>query len=170
MPGFFSSRSGGRDGSPTPRGGYPHAVRGLRGLLIFQLGVWTGMAVAGAFVRRAMPSRGDEESDELSLVAVFDGVDLKSRARAFRGGSMVAWNGGIKLDLRDARIEEKEAVLHIFTLMGGLEIQVPTGWIVEPRFTPILGGYQDRTARVSQGDQRLVINGTAIMGTVIVLN
>ena len=77
--------------------------------------------------------------------------------------------GGGKIDLREAQIQD-EAVLDIFTLMGGLEIQVPDGWIVEPRFTPILGGYQDRTNRVTVGTRRLVINGTAIMGGVTVFN
>ena len=46
-------------------------MRPFRTLLVFKLG--------------ALPSRGDEESDELSLVAVFDGIDLKSRAKSFRG-------------------------------------------------------------------------------------
>lgn len=43
-------------------------MRVLRSLLIFKLGVWVGVAAAAAFVKRAVPSRGDEESDELSLV------------------------------------------------------------------------------------------------------
>ena len=84
-------------------------------------------------------------------------------------GDLTAIMGGGKIDLRDARIQEKEAVLDVFTLMGGLEIQVPEGWVVEPRFTPILGGYQDRTSRATQGTQRLVINGTAIMGGITVI-
>src|SRR5512132_1947249 len=65
-------------------------MRLLRTLLIFKLGAWAGMASAAAFVKRAVPSRGDEDSDELSLVAVFDGIELKSRAKAFKGGSMLA--------------------------------------------------------------------------------
>jgi hypothetical protein len=76
----------------------------LRSLLIFKLGVWLGMATAAAFVKRAVPSRGDEDSDELSLVAVFDGIDLRSRAKAFKGGSMLAWWGGIAVDLREAEL------------------------------------------------------------------
>jgi predicted membrane protein len=78
--------------------------------------------------------------------------------------------GGGKIDLREAQIQEREAVLDVFTLMGGLEIQVPDNWVVEPRITPILGGYQDRTNRTTQGTQRLVINGTAIMGGITVFN
>ena len=54
----------------------------FRSVLIFKLGAFAGMAAAAAFVRQALPSRGDEDSDELSLVAVFDGIDLRSRATA----------------------------------------------------------------------------------------
>ena len=67
------------------------------------LGVTTGFAVAAAAVKRVLPSRGDEESDEVALAAIFGGIELVSRARAFRGGSMLAWFGGIAVDLRDVR-------------------------------------------------------------------
>jgi hypothetical protein len=41
-------------------------------------------------------SRVDAESDELGLVAILEGVQLESRAKAFRGGSMLAWFGGVE--------------------------------------------------------------------------
>ncbi len=62
------------------------------------------MLAAAGFVKRALPSRGDEESEELALVAVFDGIDLKSRAKGFKGGSVLAWFGGIALDRREAEL------------------------------------------------------------------
>lgn len=49
---------------------------------------------------RLSSMHGDEESDELGLVAVFNGIELKSRATAFRGGSMLAWLGGIAVARR----------------------------------------------------------------------
>jgi len=54
----------------------------FRSLLAFKLGAWVGMLTAAVFVRRAVPSQGDAESDEITLVAVLDGIDLKSRAKA----------------------------------------------------------------------------------------
>jgi hypothetical protein len=130
-----------------------------------------GNDAQGAFVPHTPGVEQHTDSrDYVHATVILGAFNRKCPSKQFRGGDLTAIMGGGKLDLRDAQIKEKEALLDIFTLMGGLEIQVPTGWVVEPRFTPILGGYQDRTARVSQGDQRLVINGTAIMGTVIVLN
>jgi hypothetical protein len=111
-----------------------------------------------------------DSRDFVHATVILGAFNRRCPSQKFRGGDLTAIMGGGKLDLRDARIEEKEAVLNIFTLMGGLEIQVPAGWIVEPRFTPILGGYQDRTTRVSESTQRLVINGTALMGGVTVFN
>jgi len=111
-----------------------------------------------------------DSSDFIHATVILGAFNRRCPSQKFRGGDLTAIMGGGKLDLRDAQIQEKEAVLDIFTLMGGLEIQVPSGWIVEPRFTPILGGYQDRTTRVSEGNQRLVINGTAVMGGVTVFN
>ena len=54
----------------------------------------------------------------------------------------------------------------------GIDIQVPTEWSVEPRFTPILGGCVDRRTPSPDrtGTQRLVIHGTAIMGSITVSN
>ena len=69
-----------------------------------ELGFLAGIVALPSFVKRVMPSRGDEESDEVALVAIFDGVALKSRAKAFRGGSMLAWFGGVAVDLREAQL------------------------------------------------------------------
>ena len=93
-------------------------MRPLRTLVVFKLGAWVGMFAAAAFIKRALPSRGDEESDELTLVAVFDGIDLKSRAKGFKGGSVLAWFGGIALDLRDAELAPGRASPHIPSSAG----------------------------------------------------
>jgi hypothetical protein len=61
-------------------------MRAFRSLLVFKLGVWAGMVIAAAFVKRAVPSHGDEDSDELSLVAVFHGIDL-TEARCWPGSA-----------------------------------------------------------------------------------
>ena len=92
-------------------------MRALRSLLVFKLGVVAGMAIAAAFVKRALPSCGDEESDELSLVAIFDGIELKSRANAFKGGSMLAWFGGIDVDLSEVALAPG-ARLSVQTVFG----------------------------------------------------
>jgi hypothetical protein len=143
-------------------------VRGLRALLCFTIGAWAGMATAAAFVRRAVPSQGDEESDEVSLVAVFDGIDLTSRAKAFKGGSMLAWNGGIKLDLRDAELAPG-ARLAVSTLFGGIAIETPPTWRIESSVKTFGGGVNARTPAKDERDAPvLTLGGIALFGGIAV--
>jgi hypothetical protein len=143
-------------------------MRRLRSLLIFELGACAGIAAAGAFVKRAVPSRGDEDSDELALVAVFDGIELKSRAKAFKGGSMLAWFGGIAVDLRDAELAPG-ARLSLRTLFGGIAIKTPPSWRLESSVRSFAGGVDARTT--AAGDEAaptLSLDGVALFGGVAV--
>lgn len=111
-------------------------MRLFRAIGLTTLGAFAGFAAAGAFVKRVLPSRGDAESDE---VAIFDGVALRSRATAFRGGSMLAWFGGVAVDLRDAQLAPG-AHLSAHSLFGGVAIRVPPGWRVESNVSSLGGG------------------------------
>ena len=143
-------------------------MRPLRTLLVFKLGALVGMFAAAAFIKRALPSRGDEESDELALVAVFDGIDLKSRAKGFKGGSALAWFGGIALDLRAAELAP-EARLTAHSLFGGIALQVPPGWRVESEAKALSGGVDIRTAAQDDPDAPvLTLDGMAIFGGIAV--
>jgi hypothetical protein len=114
-------------------------VRLLRGLLLFKLGFWAGMFASATLLKRVLPSRGDEDSDEVGLVAIMNGIELKSRSRAFRGGSMFSWLGGIAVDLREVELAEN-AHLEVHSAFGGIAIRVPTGWRVESNVTSLGGG------------------------------
>jgi hypothetical protein len=143
-------------------------MRAFRSLLVFKLGAWVGMAVAAAFVKRALPSRGDEESDELALVAALDGIELKSRAKAFKGGSMLAWLGGIAVDLRDAELAPG-ARLSVHTLFGGISIKTPPSWRVESSVKALAGGVDVRTPAQHDTDAPvLALEGLALFGGIAV--
>jgi hypothetical protein len=126
------------------------------------------MVTAAAFVKRAVPSRGDEESDELALVAVFDGIELKSRSRDFKGGSMLAWFGGISVDLREAELATG-ARLFVRTLFGGIAIETPPSWRVESSVKAFAGGVDARTPAQDDPDApMLTLEGMALLGGVAV--
>ena len=114
-------------------------MRFLRGLLLFKLGFWAGSIASAQLVKRAFPSRGDEESDEVRLVAVLNGIELRSRAQAFRGGSMFTWLGGIAVDLSETRLAP-DAHLDLVSLVGGIALRVPAGWRVESDMQSLGGG------------------------------
>jgi hypothetical protein len=142
-------------------------MRGLRGLVLFKLGAIVGFAAATAFVKRAVPSRGDEESDEVALVAVLDGIDLKSRAKAFRGGSMLAWYGGINVDLREAELAP-EAQLTVHTLFGGVVLKTPPDWRIESNLKVLAGGVDTRSSNEDPAAPTLRLDGLAVFGGVAV--
>jgi hypothetical protein len=123
-----------------------------------------GVAIAAAFAKRTLPSRGDEESDELALVAVFDGIDLKSRAQAFRGGSLLSWFGGIALDLSEAELADG-AHLSVNTFVGGIAIKTPPNWRIEGDVKSVFGGVRtDSPARDDPDAPVLTIEGLALVG------
>jgi hypothetical protein len=140
----------------------------LRSLVTFKLGVWTGVAAAAAFMRHAVPSRGDEESDDVALVAIFDGIELQNRSKAFKGGSMLSWFGGIAVDLREAELAPG-ARLSVRTLLGGIAVKTPPGWRIESKVNAVFGGVDTRTpARDDPDAPVLVVDGLAVLGGVAV--
>lgn len=144
-------------------------MRFLRSLLIFKLGLWAGFAGAAAVMKRAVPSRGDADSDDVSLVAIFDGVELKSRATAFRGGSMLAWFGGISVDLREAQLAPG-ARLTLHALNGGIAIRIPPGWRVESSVKALAGGVDVRALDDEDpSTPTLTIDGLALFGGIAVV-
>jgi hypothetical protein len=143
-------------------------VRTVRALGLLTLGAWGGFQAAAALTKRAIPSRGDEESAELALVAIYDGIDLKSRATAFRGGSMLAWFGGISVDLREATLAPG-AHLTVNTLFGGVAIRVPAGWRLESTVKAIAGGADVKAPEPEDPDApTLTLDGRALFGGIAV--
>jgi hypothetical protein len=143
-------------------------MRVFRALGLTTLGAFGGFAAAGAVMKRMLPSRGDEESDEVALVAIFDGVALKSRAKAFRGGSMLAWYGGVAVDLREATLAP-DARLSVHSLFGGVAIRVPADWRIESSATGLGGGVAIGVPESDNPDApTLALEGFALFGGIAV--
>ena len=110
------------------------------------------------------------ESDSFDDVAIMSGVKRTNLSKDFRGGEATAVMGGIELDLRDAVMDRREAVLDVSTVMGGMRIRVPETWKVVSRVNTVLGGYKDNTRHPANDDHRLVLKGTVLMGGLQVSN
>jgi len=148
--------------------GYAAAVRLLRALFLFKLGFWAGTTASALLMKRMFPSRGDAESDEVALVAILDGVELESRARAFRGGSLLSWLGGIAVDLREAQLAP-DAHLDVRSLFGGIAIRVPPGWRVESGVTSFAGGVAINVPEPESDDAPMLrLDGLSMFGGVAV--
>ncbi len=130
--------------------------------------MFAGFAGAAAIVRRALPSRGDEESDEVALVAIFDGIELRSRSSAFRGGSMLSWFGGIAVDLHEAQLAP-DANLSLHSLFGGIAVRVPAGWRVVSTVNAVGGGVAVQVPAPDDADApTLVLRGFTLLGGIAV--
>ena len=103
-----------------------------------------------------------------ALAIVFNGITLESRAKAFTGGSMLAWYGGIDVDLREAALAPG-ARLSLHTLFGGIAIKTPPGWRLESELRAFAGGVNTRTSSQDDPDAPvLTLTGTALFGGIAV--
>lgn len=143
-------------------------MRLIRALALLTLGAWAGGAAAAAFVKRAVPSRGDEASDEVALVAIYDAIQLKSRANAFREGSILAWYGGVEVDLSETTFAP-DAHLSVHALFGGVAIRVPPDCRIESSVRAVIGGVDTRGSESESPDApTLTLDGFAVFGGIAV--
>lgn len=108
-----------------------------------------GTAVAAKFV---LESHGGPETEEVDLVAIFDGKQLVSSADPFYGGHVLAMFGGVELDLRKAQPAPTGIRLDATVVMGGLSVIVPEGWRVFHEGNVFLGGFSDQTRTTAEED------------------
>lgn len=115
------------------------------------------------------PEKWEKENivneEVIDYFTIFSGIENSNYSKSFRGGKITALFAGIELDLRDAQIKDKTAVLSITAIFGGVDIIVPSHWNVEVQATPILGGVEKHTQyNRDENAPTLKINGTAIFG------
>jgi predicted membrane protein len=124
--------------------------------------------------RKKRSTSGADSVSEVDAFVVFGGREDNVDSKTFQGGEILCVMGGYTLDLRDAGIENGSAVLRITAVMGGVEIRVPNNWKVAVKASPIMGAFEDKTRSIQQDDdapeQRLVIEGSAVMGGVEITN
>lgn len=115
----------------------------------------------------------------INMFSVLGGSKRASNDKPFRGGEITAILGGTHLDLRQATIEPGgEAVINVFSMMGGHEVWVPSSWTVVLDVMPILGNVEDKrlpaldpTPRPpNEAAPRLVLRGIVVMGGVTIKN
>lgn len=140
----------------------------VRSLLVLLAGAMAGFAAAAAMMRSWLPSRGDATSDDIALVAIFDGIELESHATAFRGGTILAWYAGVALDLRGVTLAPG-ARLEIRAAFAGISVTVPPTWRVDASGTGFGGGVDLATTEpVDPQAPTLVVRATSIFGGVAV--
>ena len=111
------------------------------------------------------------DESQFQTSAILSGRNHNYAIDAFVAGNVNAFMGGAQLDFRGSTIEGDMAVVDMFVMMGGVEIRIPSGWIVVNDLNLLMGGIEDNTVvQETEGAKRLVLQGTLIMGGVSIKN
>ncbi len=87
----------------------------------------------------------------------------------FKGAKIRNSFGETVLDLRRTTLEDAETYIDIDCNFGGIEIYVPSGWIVHTQIKHFLGGTEDKrfhSGEMNNDGKRVVIRGTVSFGGV----
>ena len=146
----------------------PYAVRGIIGVILI---VAIAVAISESNSRARSQSGTTIQTDRLEATAVL-GPNHQRVASMPRYSEATAFMGNVQLDLSDAKIEGNEATMEVTALMGAVELRVPSTWTVAKHdLTTIMGNVEDRTRpSAEEGNKRLVITGTVMMGKLEIRN
>lgn len=101
-----------------------------------------------------------------NYIAVFSSQDLKFEDEKVENLDLKSLFGGIKLDLRDAKIE-KDIVINTLSVFGGIDIYVPDDVKVKVSSTPFFGGVEvKRKKQSSKKEITIYLNSVCIFGGV----
>lgn len=104
--------------------------------------------------------------NEDAIGAVFSGQNINFAGEEFKGKTVGAVFGGLKLDLRKAIIK-KDVVINAKAYFGGIDILVPDDVVVKIKSNSIFGGITNKKDSTPDGKvPTIYINGTAIFGGV----
>lgn len=85
-----------------------------------------------------------EEGKRICCAVSFGGDEYVFRGEPFKGARLDAFFGGIRLDLREARISADEEI-DIHTFMGGVELLVPPTVNILVKSRSFIGGVGNET-------------------------
>ena len=81
---------------------------------------------------------------------------------------MLAWFGGIELDLREVELAPP-ARLSLYAVFGGIDIKTPPSWRVESELKAFAGGVDTRTPEHDDlAAPVLTVTGTALFGGIAI--
>lgn len=124
-----------------------------------------GAFAAAAAAKFLLESNADTHTEEIDLVAIFEGKELVSSAEPFYGGKVLAMCGGVLLDLRKTQPAPTGIRIDLAVMMGGVSVVVPDGWRVRFDGKMFLGGWSDNTRTTAEKDvPTVIITGFVALG------
>ena len=106
-------------------------------------------------------------SDGLDVNCFFASTEERVAGSKFSGGQVSAVFGSAVVDLRSAATTGGVPVIDVTALFGSIVLRVPTDWIVELRFTNVLGSAQDdRLDPPVDTSNRVAVTGLCMFGSI----
>ena len=128
---------------------------------------------AGALSRRDPSQHLPARQDRSVEVAIWSGRVRRGRWSPARKVTVVALQGGVELDFREAELEPGGVTeVFVFALMGGIEVVVPPWIRVEGNAFAFMGGYDEDDwtgVESTHGSPVVRITGFIMMGAVDVI-
>jgi predicted membrane protein len=103
---------------------------------------------------------------------VFGGGEYIVLDEVFKGGTINATFGGLKLDLRRTSIVEEETVVSVNAMFSGIEIFVPHDWIVVVQVNNVCSGVIDSRLNQHNTDntKKLIVTGNSTFSGIEIKN
>lgn len=120
------------------------------------------------WLQRPLPQ--GENGKRICCSVSFGGDEYIYRGETFHGARLDAFCGGLRIDLREALINEDEEI-DIHTFVGGVELLVPATVNVVLKSHSFIGGSSDETVKNSEGNAHTIhITASNFLGGVSVKN
>lgn len=112
---------------------------------------------------------------EVTLVSVFGTDTRRLGTDRFTGAELIAVFGDSELDLRDAAIPVRPAVVEVISIFGDAELRIPDDWDVHIETLNIFGDTDDRRPRRTEADTSdtkpaVIVTGVSVFGDITVLD
>lgn len=120
--------------------------------------------VIGDKVGNEIKKLNENNKEGQSYCATFGGQNVNFDEEKFTGADVNAIFGGVKLDLKNAIIDQ-DVVINASAIFGGIDIYVPKNVKVKTKSVPIFGGVNNKAnINTDEKSHTIYINGTAVFG------
>ena len=145
-----------------------HSVWAIWPVFLIAAGV---LVVSRSLRGPQVPADPDEDSPMPRLFAFMAGVRRRTSTDRLRGAEITAVMGGVELDLRASRPAQREVIVDVFTMWGGINLIVPEDWSVSCEAPVMMGAIVDeRGSTAATPAAVLVIRGLILMGGLEILS
>jgi len=120
----------------------------------------------GGKINKEIKKLNENKQGQNEYCATFSGQDLRFDGENFEGTDLTAVFGGIECDLRKSIIE-KDVVINVSSIFGGIDIFVPNNVKVKVKSSSIFGGVSNHNKNDEKDAVHTIyINATCLFGGV----